>query len=115
MRINSFNALGWWATVLLNLVLNPNAIAKHKDSNMIVQGKVFLIDKDSSTIMVDTITGARRVVVYSANTKFSYGRSNKGKESAINQVQEAQYISCIGKSDDRARLVATECVHREQK
>ena len=82
---------------------------------MIVHGKVFLIDKDSSIIMVDTITGARRVVVYSPNTKFSYGRTNRGKESTIDQVQETQYISCIGTSDERARLVAKECVHREQK
>ena len=115
MRVYSFSALGWWATVLLYLVLNLNVIAKEKVPNMIVQGKVFLIDKDSSIIMVDTITGARRVVVYSPDTKFSYGRTNKGKESAIDQVQEAQYISCTGTSDGRERLVAKECVHREQR
>ena len=63
MRINSFYAPGWWATVLLYLVLSFNVIAKDKDPNMIVQGKVFLIDKDSSIIMVDTITGVRRLVV----------------------------------------------------
>ena len=115
MRINSFDALSWWATVLLYLVLNLNVLAKDKYPNMIVQGKVFLIDKDSSIIMVDTITGARRVVVYSPGTKFWYGRSDKGKESSIVQVQEFQYISCSGKSDDSARLVAKECVHRELK
>ena len=115
MRISSSNALGWWATVLLYLVLSLNVNAKDKGSNGIVQGKVFLIDKGSSIIMVDTITGARRVVLYSLDTKFSYGRNNKGKESSILQVQEFQYISCSGKSDDRARLVAKECVHREQK
>ena len=115
MRINSFNALGWWAAVLFYLVLGLNVIAKDKDPNMIVQGKVFLIDKDSSIIMVDTITGVRRLVVYSPDTKFRYGRSDKGQESAIGQVQNTQYISCIGKSDDGARLLAKECVHRWQK
>ena len=115
MRINSSNAFGWWAMVLLYLVLTLNMIAKDKDSNIIVQGTVFLIDKDSSIIMVDTRTGVRRLVVYSLDTKFRYGRSDKGQESAINQVQETQFISCSGKSDDGARLVAKECVHRWQK
>ncbi len=119
MRINSSNALGWWAMVqamvLLYLVLSLNVIAKDKAPNIIVQGTVFLIDKDSSIIMVDTRTGARRLVVYSLDTKFRYGRSDKGKESAISQVQETQFISCIGKSDDGARFVAKECVHRWQK
>jgi hypothetical protein len=115
MRASSSNALGWWTTVLLSLVLSPNVIAKDKDPNMIVQGTVFLIDKDSSIIMVDTKTGVRRLVVYSPDTKFRYGRSDKGQESSILQVQEFQFISCSGKSDDRARLVAKECVHREKK
>lgn len=115
MRINSFKALGWWAIVLLYLMLNLNVIAKGKDPNMIVQGKVFLIDKDSSIIMVDTTTGARRVVVYNPDTKFIHGRRNKGQESSIGRVLETQYISCVGKPDDRDRVVATECVHREQK
>ena len=94
MRINSSNGLGWWATVLLYLVLSLNVIAKDKDPNMIVQGTVFLIDKDSSTIMVDTRTGVRRVVLYSPDTKFRYGRSDKGQESTIGEVQKTQYISC---------------------
>ncbi len=115
MRINSSNALGCWAMVFLYLVLSLNVIAKDKDPNIIVQGTVFLIDKDSSIIMVDTRTGVRRLVVYSLDTKFRYGRSDKGQESAINQVQETQFISCSGKSDDGARLVAKECVHRWQK
>jgi hypothetical protein len=101
--------------ILIFIVLSVNANAKDNDPNMIVQGTVFLIDKDSSIIMVDTKTGVRRLVVYSPDTKFRYGRSNKGQESSIRQVQEFQYISCSGKSDDRGRLVAKECVHREQK
>jgi hypothetical protein len=115
LRINASNAVGWWAAVLLPLVLNLNVLAKDKEQNIIVQGTVFLIDKDSSTIMVDTKFGNRRLVVYSPGTKFWYGRNDKGKESSILRVQEFQYISCNGKSDDSARLVAKECVHRELK
>ncbi len=117
MRINSSDALGWWTTVLLYFVLslNVNANDKDKDANMLVQGTVFLIDKDSSIIMVDTKAGVRRLVVYGPDTKFRYGRGDKGQESSVLQVQEFQYISCRGKLDDGARLVAKECMHREQK
>jgi hypothetical protein len=115
MRTNSFNAPGWWAAALIPLVLSLNVIAKKKEPSMIVQGIVFLIDKDSSTIMVDTKIGLRRLVVYGPDTMFRYGRTEKGQESSIRQVQESQYISCRGEVDDGARFVAKECVHREQK
>ncbi|HTS26938.1 MAG TPA: hypothetical protein VMH81_13765 [Bryobacteraceae bacterium] len=116
MRISSFNTVGFGVAVLLSLVLTLNVVAKDKAPNMTsVQGKVFMIDRDSSTIMVDAKSGARRLVVYSPDTKFNYGRSGKGKESSLDQILKTQYISCIGASDDRARLVAKECVHRESK
>jgi len=116
MRISSTNSLGLGVAVLLSLVLSLSMVAEDKAPNTIIlQGKVFLIDKDSSTIMVDTKSGARRLVVYSPETKFKYGRSGKDKESSLDQVKETQYISCTGTSDDRARLVAKECVHRESK
>jgi hypothetical protein len=115
MRFNPTRALGWWATVALYLVLSLGVHAKDKVSNSIVQGKVFLIDKDSSIIMVDTRTGVRRLVVYSPDTKFSYGRGSKAQESSLDEVQKNHYISCTGRSDDNERLVATGCVHRSQK
>ena len=115
MRVNSSSPVGWCLTALLFLVLVVNVMAKDKDPTMIVQGTVFLIDKDTSIIMVDTTSGTRRVVVYNPDTKFRYGRRNKTKESAISQVQEDQYISCRGTSDDGARLLAKECVHWERK
>jgi hypothetical protein len=40
-------------------------VSRHKEQNIIIQGKVFLIDKDRSMIMIDTKTGVRRLVVYS--------------------------------------------------
>jgi len=105
MRISSSITLR--LGVLLSVVLILNVVAKDKAPNIInVQGKVFMIDKDSSTIMVDTKSGARRLVVYSPDTKFKYGRSGKGKESSLDQVKETHHISCTGTSDDRARLVA---------
>jgi hypothetical protein len=54
-------------------------VAKGKAPKTInIQGKVFIIDKDSSTIIVDTKSGAGRLVVYSSDTKFRYGRRGKG-------------------------------------
>ena len=113
MRMYSSNLVGWSAAVLLSLVIGFTVIAKDKAPN--VEGKVFLIDRDSSIIMVDTPSGVRRLVVYSLDTKFRYGRNHKGTESSLAQVQETQYISCIGTFDASARLIAQECVHREQK
>jgi hypothetical protein len=115
MPIKPSGPLGRCATVLLYLVLSFNATAKDKDSNVTVQGAVFLIDKNSSTIMVDTRTGVRRLVVYRPDTKFKYGGSDKGQESGIGQIEKNQYISCRGDFDDQARLVAKECAYRWQK
>jgi hypothetical protein len=115
MRISS-TSFGLGVAVLLSLVLSLSMVAKDKVPNTIMlQGKVFMIDKDSSTIMVDTRSGARRLVVYSPDTEFKYGRSGKGKESSLDEVKETHYISCTGTSDDRARLLAKQCVHRESK
>src|SRR5262245_19441383 len=102
--------------VLLGIVLALNGSAKDDASKMAsLQGKVFMIDKDSSTITVDTKGGVRRLVVYSADTKFKYGHSSKGKDSSSEQVKETNYISCTGAYDEKMRFVAKECVHRESK
>jgi hypothetical protein len=104
------------AIVLLSLVLVLGALAKDKARNLVaVQGKVFLIDNDTSAIMVDTKTDSRRLLIYSANTRFEYGRSGKGRESSPGQIKETDYISCTGTLDDRGRLVAMKCVYRESK
>jgi len=96
-------------------MLSLNMTAKDKDPNTIVQGAVFLIDKNSSTIMVDMRTGDRRVVVFGPDTKFRLGRGDKGQDSTIEEVQNTQYISCRGQFDASGRLVAKECIHRWQK
>jgi hypothetical protein len=114
MRIHSSNGLGWGIAVFLPLGLSLFANDK-APSVANIQGKVFMIDTNSSTIMVDTKSGPRRLVVYSPDTKFNNGRGGKGKESSFDQVKEADYISCTGTFDDRARLVAKECLHRESK
>jgi len=115
MRIGPKNP-SFGAIVLLSLVLTLGAIAKDKARNLVaVHGKVFLVDKDTSTIMVDTKTDGRRLVMYSANTRFEYGRSGKARESSPDQIKETDYISCTGTLDNRERLMVMKCVHRESK
>jgi hypothetical protein len=102
--------------VLLWLLSSLGAGAQDKTPTQVaVQGRVFLIDKASSRIMVDTKRGVRRLVVYGPNTKFEYGLTRKGAESSPDKVKETEYISCTGTLDDRDRLVARECTHREWK
>src|ERR1017187_5285803 len=93
MRIRSTNSLGFGVAVLLSLVLSLSMVAKDRTPKMInIQGKVFMIDKDSSTIMVDTKSGARRLVVYSPDTKFKYGRSGKGKDVDANCLLDRKRV-----------------------
>ena len=101
--------------ILLSLLAVLCATAKHKPDNVAVQGKVFLIDKNTSTIMVDTKADGRRLVVYSPNTRVEYGRSGKGREVPVDQIKPADYISCTGSLDDRERLIAGQCICRESK
>jgi hypothetical protein len=116
MQIGPLNILSVEAPVLFCLALSLGADAKDKTPNLVaVQGKVFLIDKASSTIMVDTKGAGRRLVAYGPNTRFEYGRARKGTESSLDRVKETDYISCTGTLDDRERLVARECTHRESK
>lgn len=116
MRISCTQSLGLGVAVLVSLVLTLSLLAKDKAPNTTkLQGRVFMIDKDSSTIMVDTKSGARRLVVYSPDTKFEYASRGRGKESSLNEVKGTQYISCTGTFDDRGRLLAEQCVQRESK
>ena len=116
MRISSSDSLGLGGAVLLSLVLGLSVVAKDEALNMTnVQGRVFMIEKDNSTIMVDTKKGSRRLIVYSPETKFRDGHGGKGKDSSWERLKTTDYISCSGNSDEKARLIAKECVHHASK
>ncbi len=104
------------AVILAGLVcsLMP-AKSENPPKLMNLQGRVRMIDTDNALITVDTKAGARRLVVYSPETKFIYGHSAKGKPSSSEQVRENNYISCSGTFDEKLRLAARECVHRESR
>ena len=84
MQIGPLNIPSVEVPVLLCLVLSLAGDAKDKNPNLVaVQGKVFLIDKASSTIMVDTKSKGRRLVAYGPNTRFEYRRARKGTEGSL--------------------------------
>src|SRR6266567_1524806 len=82
--------------IFLGLVLAFNSVAKDKAPKISnIQGRVQMINKDSSTITIEK-GSMRRQVIYSGDTKFLYGHSNNNKPGAADQVKEGNYISCSG-------------------
>jgi hypothetical protein len=91
-------------------------VAADKPSKVMnVQGRVQMLDKDSSAITVEMKGGVRRKVTYTADTKFLYGHSHDNKPGSIEQVKENHYISCAGTYNDKTNLNAKECIFRETK
>jgi hypothetical protein len=114
MRIRISSVVGLCFAVLFSFVLALNVVAKDKAPKMSnIQGRVQMIDKDSSTITVEK-GSVRRQVVYSADTKFLYGHSKDNKPGSADQVKTGNYISCGG-TFNGTKLTAKECVYRESK
>jgi hypothetical protein len=100
--------------VLLTLVVVTSLVAADKPPKMMnVQGRVHLLDKNSSTITVEA-KGVQRKVAYTGDTKFLYGHSHDNKPGSLDQVKENNYISCSG-TYEKTTLNAKECVYREMK
>ena len=113
MLVKSSDILRRCVVILGVLVLYLDLpAAGDKRNKVTVSGGVYLVDQNTLTIMVDTRNGGRRLVIWNQDTKFKYGRGGKAS-SSWQQVKEAQYISCLGTLDEKLRLVADECVHRE--
>ena len=114
MTIRFSRVMALFLTVVMGLFLASNAFAADKapkQSNL--QGRVKMVDKNSSTITVTKGT-TDRAVVYSGDTKFLYGHSNNNKPGSLDQVKDGYYISCSG-TYSGVKLNATECVYRETK
>jgi hypothetical protein len=115
MRVKFFGLAGLYLGIFLGLVLAFNLVAKDKALKMSnIQGRVQMINKDTSTITVEK-GSLKRQVVYSGDTKFMYGHSNNNKPGAADQVKEGNYISCSGTFGDKAQLMAKDCIYRESK
>ena len=74
--------------------------AKPKEDRL--SGTVQMIDKNTSTITLrkDNTT---RSVVYNNDTKYTL----HNKPSSLDQVKEGRKVICLGKFDEKNRLVAT--------
>ena len=116
MRVKFSGVVGLLLAVLLGLILAFNIVAADKPAKPAnLQGKVQMMNKDTSTITVEQKGGLRRQVLYSGDTKFSMGSSKSNKPGALDQVKEGNFINCTGMYNDKTQLVAKMCVYRETK
>jgi hypothetical protein len=84
----------------VSLAVLPLSAADKPDR---LTGSVKMINKDSSTITIrPRNTANQRIIVYSADTKITL----RGKASSMDQVKEGRRVICLGKFDDKNRLVA---------
>jgi hypothetical protein len=78
-----------------------------------ITGRVQMIDKDKSTIMVAKGNTPRQVI-YNSDTKWAYGTQASNKPSSLDDLKEKWYINCQG-TFDGVKLVASACRFRESK
>jgi hypothetical protein len=126
MRLTISSVAGLCCAVLIGLVMTTGVQAQTKAKaqkaeapakaakSSTVQGTVRLIGSGQSTITVRVKT-VDKTVVYSPDTKFLSGYSDKNKPGDIKQVKEGNYISCAGTLDAKSQLMAKQCIYREAK
>ncbi len=92
-------------------VLAQKKAGKKGDSkDQRLDGRVVMVNKDTSTITVrDRRTNAQRQVVYDASTRFTF----RNKEGKLDDVKDGIRVICLGKFDDKARLMASRVDIRE--
>lgn len=93
------------AGVVVSLVLAApvNAQEKKKSDGDRVSGTVHMTNKDTSTITVrERRTNVQRQVVYNAETKFT----KMNKAGSLDDVKDGRRVICVGKFDEKTRLVA---------
>ena len=116
MRVKFSGIVGLLFAVLLGLVLAFNIVAADKPAKPAnLQGKVQMMNKDTSTITVEQKGGLRRQVLYSGDTKFNMGSSKSNKPGSLDQVKEGNFINAPGRTTTRPNSMAKMCVYRETK
>jgi hypothetical protein len=97
--------------MFLALSLSGRAFAEPKQDNEArLSGAIHMINKDASTITVRNGNMFRKVV-YDNGTKFTF----RNKSGSLNDVQEGVRVICLGKYDEKNRLLATRVDVREHK
>ncbi len=106
MRRRSFSV---FVTLLLGIILTLclalAASAQEKKGGAKedrLSGRVHMINKETSTITI-RVGSIQRQVVYNADTKFTV----RNKAGSMTEVKDGRRVICMGKYDDKARLVAS--------
>ena len=102
-----------WLSMSLMILLVPASAADKKAKAGQLSGNVHGISKDRSEIELQKGTN-KRVVIYSAATKFGMGSSKKSTPSSIDEVKEGNYMYCGG-TWNGLKLAATKCIFRPVK
>jgi hypothetical protein len=121
MRLMISSVAGLCCAVLIGLVMTPGVQAQTKAKAQTaekaakstnIQGTVRVIGSGQSTITVRVKT-LDKTVVYSPDTKFLSGYSNKNKAGDVKQLKVGNFIACTGAVDAKAQLVAKQCIYRD--
>ena len=90
--------------LVVSLAISPLTAADKPDRRDRLSGTIRMIKKDSSEIVIRPRNSAnQRTVVYTGDTKFTL----RNKPSSMDEVKEGRRVICLGKMDDKNRLVAT--------
>ena len=69
-----------------------------------LEGTVKTINRDTSTIMIAKGSNPKHTVIFSSSTKFT----KRNQPGSLDDVKEGRRIICVGKFDDKSRLMATQ-------
>jgi hypothetical protein len=94
--------------VLLALALATQGVAQEKKKvgkakEDRVSGTIQVMNKDASSFTVRTSGNIQRTVVWNADTKFT----KVNQPGSVDEIKEGVRVICMGKFDEKSRLVAT--------
>lgn len=94
-----------FAGIVLTPVAMSRAFAQETEEEKKLDrlsGRVQMVDKDKSTIWL-RVGNTTRYVVYDSSTKFTA----RNKPGSFDEVKDNVRVICLGKFDDKGRLMAT--------
>jgi|SRR5579863_2741000 len=95
------------------MAIDPAWAADKKAAEGQITGRVHMIEKDKSTILVMK-GNTQRQVIYNSDTKWMQGTQASNKPSSLDELKENWYVNCKG-TFDGVKLVASACRFRESK
>ena len=100
------------APLIVNLAAQEKKEGKEAAKQERVEGNVHMIDKATKTVTVTLRgKGSTRDVVYSDSTKFSF----LNKPATLDEVKDGRHVICLGKTNGKNKLIATQIDVRDEK